>query len=276
MCKHPIKIHERVLINFINDIESLSNKQYCIDCFINKRIEFHSFCSFKFLVTCGINEQDAKIIAKKTIDESDSEVYYIIEEESKEDRLTIKDVSKLYQKYAKLENEKLIDLQNQSIEIECLIKILETNKVLKELNLERTNIRSGIQELSEYLIHNNTIQVIDLGDNNLGKDSLYYLCNIVKNNNTIKSIKLMNNSFLYSHVVNFFEYFKFNNTITCLEIWSTNDRLTEIIDKVLKRNFEYEKQRKMLLLFMRESGNQYPFHKDYFPLDLFKMFFFSI
>ncbi len=152
-----------------------------------------------------------------------------------------------------LKNHTAIDARNFAItysEIHPLTEILKKNNTLTDLDLSHNKIRDlGAQYLSECLKENRTLTSLYIRYNEIGDRGAEALYNSLKKNTTLTLLGICHNDI--------------------------SDRLIKKIEREITENISGRKKQRYncgtILLLLKDIEEKSLFHKDSFPLDLFKI-----
>lgn len=170
----------------------------------------------------------------------------------------------------------LTELNLLKIDInDSIYNFLKNNNNLTKLSLCFNQINEHfIKELCRLLEKNYSLKTLNLSYSLLNKRSGKYLSKLLETNQTLTSLNLTGNpirTYLRKHM---HESLEKNYSLT--ELIFEDYKIPFRTKSLLQRNISYKKKRTVLLLLVREFTDQSPFHKNNFPLDLFKIIYFLI
>ena len=139
----------------------------------------------------------------------------------------------------------------------ALCEGLATNKSLTELRIGYGFIDSGVcEELTRFITRNKFIKLLQICHNKLGYRGTRLLCEALKQNDTITSLILCDDSIDSDAWIFFKELLDVNKTISELVLHYNPITYTEyinVIDKQLKRNEEWRKERRLAMKVLAQN-----------------------
>lgn len=178
------------------------------------------------------------------------------------------------------------DIKSNNCKI--LSKSLRHNDTLELLSLWNNDISNeGCKFLCKALKNNTTLTNLDIGCNNIDDEGMKFLFELFTKNKIIKYLNLGTNFFNEQGQKLLLKIFEQNYTLTHVHMINTHisDSNYNLLYEYLQRNQQIYDKKKSLLLCMREypcfrgligstNSSEYSvFHKNHFPLDLFKIIY---
>jgi Ran GTPase-activating protein (RanGAP) involved in mRNA processing and transport len=106
----------------------------------------------------------------------------------------------------------LTDSNLCGLQLEYIIKLLECNKSLKDLDLSKNYLSDdGLRCICEHLRENKSITAVKFNNNNLRSNSGFYLADLFVKNNTIETISLEKNDINDTGLSSFMSILAYNN-----------------------------------------------------------------